>query len=354
MRRLVPLAACLALACSALAQNRATSRGDAGGGPPEPRTSGPVLTLRFPGGTVAEYLAALRAASPSTPINVAAAPDALVLKVPETSLANVTLETALQAIAATSFQQGHRRLFVENLGGAFSSDSAYALIATPARTASAVSDFQVLSLRDLTESGGMKVETVLTAIESALGLVDPDAPAPVTKFHKDSGLLMLRGTPPQLSAVEQTIRRLEASTKAADVRTRTTLVAQAEAKARLDRSLAMVEVSRRRVEIAQAARDEAVKLGEKGHVSANEVRGAEYALAEAVAQLRSAEAEFAAARVAAENGVPPSMQDTDALAQENKRLRDELAALRQLIEQLKSTVDNKSKGAPGPSGGPPR
>ncbi|MFN0134359.1 MAG: hypothetical protein ACKVW3_17740 [Phycisphaerales bacterium] len=336
MHRFLALAVSLTLAAAALGQRP--------GLPPQQpeRPAGPVVSLRFPGGTVAEYVTALRVASTSEPINITCSTEALSIRIPEVTLKDVSLESALRAAAFAAQENGQQRLYVEPFGGLNRTD-AFALALMPVRGRDAADDLQVFSIRDLTESGGVKIETVLTAVETALALTDT-APSPATtKYHKDSGLLMIRGNMSQLNAADQVLKRLESSTKGADARARAARVAQAEAKARLDRSLAMIEVSKRRVEIAQASRDEAAKLGEKGHVSSIDVRNAEYTLAEAIAQSRAAEAEFAAARVAAEEGVV--LPDSDSLQDENHRLRDQINALRQRLEQLEAAAPAKSKTA---------
>jgi hypothetical protein len=52
----------------------------------------------------------------------------------------------------------------------------------------------------------VKVETVLTAIDAALGIQDPEQKdKPVVKFHADSCLLIVRGMPEQIRAVEQVL-----------------------------------------------------------------------------------------------------------------------------------------------------
>jgi hypothetical protein len=71
---------------------------------------------------------------------------------------------------------------------------------------------RVFSLRSLTSgSDALKPETVLTAIDTALGLQRADGegePASI-KLHAESGLLVVHGDPAQIDAVEQVLSAME-------------------------------------------------------------------------------------------------------------------------------------------------
>jgi hypothetical protein len=70
---------------------------------------------------------------------------------------------------------------------------------------------RVFSLKPLTSGqGSLKPETVLTAIDTALALSDPEAKEKATmKLHSESGLLIINGFPDQLEAVTQVLSAMQ-------------------------------------------------------------------------------------------------------------------------------------------------
>ena len=70
------------------------------------------------------------------------------------------------------------------------------------------------SLEGETSSIALKPETVLTAVETALGLCTSTNSKPVIRFHEDSGLMLVQGTEMQLSIAEEIVDRLTEDTNA--------------------------------------------------------------------------------------------------------------------------------------------
>jgi hypothetical protein len=189
---------------------------------PEPEASG--IAVDFAGGTVAEYLATLKEREDD--VNVVLDPEAAGIAMPPVSLKKVSVDTAIHLIQETAAaREGRVYIQVVNQGGgnpAFvvSVQAPRAVpVAFPPRSpgpgqpgaAPEGKQLHVSSLREIMDaaagdSSAVKAETVLTAIDAALGIQDPEQKdKPVVKFHADSCLLIVRGTQEQIHTVEQVL-----------------------------------------------------------------------------------------------------------------------------------------------------
>jgi hypothetical protein len=200
--------------------------------PPRPDV-GPVLTIDFPGGTVGQYIEALRHAS-SQPVNIVVPPRASKANMAPVSLKTVSLIDALGAVLAVADipadeDWGVRPLWqISSMGvspataGGDSVPGFAILVQTRSRSVITPAGPQfmgaphnprttVYSIRALLDSG-MKPEAVITAIGAVLSM-DKQAEAPEIKFHEESGLLILRATPEQTDSAEQVIARLQETAK---------------------------------------------------------------------------------------------------------------------------------------------
>jgi hypothetical protein len=175
-----------------------------------------VVTATFPGGTMEEFVTVLRASEPRANIIVSAA--AAQAKLPRIELRGAGLDQALDGaclVAEAEFQvrsvpfpgQGEPVFSIYAVPAAKQSGGA-----GPANAPKVDVSTQVFSLNRLTDSdsrsglAGMKVETVLSAIEA--GSTD-EAKAAELRFHRESGLLFVRGSRAQLSLVKELLANLE-------------------------------------------------------------------------------------------------------------------------------------------------
>ena len=214
---------------------------------PAPHPDGPQLvTLDFGGGNLASYVDLLRE---KFDLNAVVAPDTSDFPMPPLSLKKVSVGTAMNLIEAMSRSlsgdagavsvntisdpEGNPVFIVDlksqnppNMMGPVSmqggmpgsrtvpnrtvrigSQQAAPLIPQPVRT------LQVFSIKLLTQPVpgrndlAMPADNVLTAIDTALGLSAGDEPAEI-KYHPETGLLFVHGTPGQLEAVGTLIRTL--------------------------------------------------------------------------------------------------------------------------------------------------
>lgn len=178
----------------------------------------PLYTVKFDGGTVQDYLEALRAGSNGAPLNVACAKELMREKIDAINLEQVSLLTALNAIGAAS-NEPLVRWDVQPLdSGAIESASgamrAFKLVQQRADSKwLRGSEVKTFSLREYVgETRGdeavKRATTLISAAEAALGIDDKGEPTWVVKFHPDSGLLIVRGTPDDLAVASQVVTQL--------------------------------------------------------------------------------------------------------------------------------------------------
>jgi hypothetical protein len=193
----------------------------------EQEPSSAAVTIEFRGGTLADYVAAIRATSDE--INVLMPPEAAKMRVPPVTLRNVGVEAALDAV--TDIADGNYDVAIRTRRSEKGTNPVHVVMmkqrnarASGAPTAERV--VRVYSLRGLTEplatdpKGAaltLRPETILTAVQAGLGIgADEGGEADgqkamegSMKYHADSGLLFVNATLDRVNMVEQTIAALE-------------------------------------------------------------------------------------------------------------------------------------------------
>ncbi len=223
LRFLGPTAALLLLGLAAPAQEQTI---------PDRRT----LSVEFKGGSLTEYVAALRSAGNN--VNVVLPDTAAKVRVPALVLRETSVEAALRAVTNVVDESIHlsvnvsigsspnsgpfgapvysiqvRQLESNSMGNAAMPQSSRARLV------------RVFALRTLINGPGdtatrLDVKTILTAVDTGLGVVAEHAGLDTTssdkavvRYHEDSGLLFVAGTNAQLSVVDQVINNLERDQK---------------------------------------------------------------------------------------------------------------------------------------------
>ncbi|MFZ4574125.1 MAG: secretin N-terminal domain-containing protein [Phycisphaerales bacterium] len=210
-REVVERARALAAEREARAADQAT-----GGGGGSPFGGGETISFEFPGGRVRDFITALTVARGGKNVNVVVAEDVSGMDVPAISLSNVSVESAVMALGHIADGRGIRVAPVKGGGG----DPVYSISSnvTPTRRqAGPAEETTVLSLNRVTRPSwasegavGIPAATVLTAVESAIETASREGEKPPTmKFHKESGLLILKGTEEQLAVASRVVDSLE-------------------------------------------------------------------------------------------------------------------------------------------------
>jgi hypothetical protein len=201
---LATLVAGLVLFASVQAQNSSSNAGR-----PSRASGENLITLEFAGGNVAQYIDAVRQASDNA--NIVVIGDVTPIQMPSVRLKNVDTWAAVNILNELPQQQ--KDLLV-NIQASISSDESdqarvYTVSAMTTRAGSlgASVESTVISVADVLQ-GQMTADDLLTAVKIAVDVVGmADEPADI-KFHKETGLLIARGSADQVSAIHQVVEQL--------------------------------------------------------------------------------------------------------------------------------------------------
>jgi hypothetical protein len=280
---------------------------------------GPIVSFSFPGGTVQQYVEALRKVA-DKPVNVAVDAKAAKVLLPPISMQSVYLHDALQVIEYVSERSPNLQVSMTNLsqhqgrgpvGPAFPNGSqgttaAFAIVALE-RSASreekpdAGSGLMVnaMSIADLVDErrGGMSAATVLSAIEAALQLAPAgNAAQPELKFHRDSNLLILRGDAKSTSLLHNVLEQIRMDVRRQRGEHERVQGELLERQAAVRRAEIDVRTARAQMQLAQQRFDALRQMEKTGAVSADEILKMQSAVNGATADVERAEVAFELAR----------------------------------------------------------
>ncbi len=173
----------------------------------------PVITLTFPGGTLEEYVQAVRKAASGANIMVATG-EAGKVHVPPVELESVTVRAAVHLLVGRYDLDDRMAIYVEVEDVRSAGKPVFRVSANKhgGRTQAEVKVWSVLDLiGDELAGDKMSAKEVLTAVETAVELlIEHNQPAQV-RFHESTGLLIARGTSSQLHAIGQVVSELRGS-----------------------------------------------------------------------------------------------------------------------------------------------
>ena len=186
----------------------------------------PVVSLEFAGGSLAKFAAALRKAGDD--VNIVMPALAAEVDLPALALSQTTVESALKSIDAvigddfrirvkTLRSQVGKPVYAVSVHLLRSQRKVSGASTQVAGANNSATSVDVLSLKFLTstvpgdvETSGqtMKAETILTAVDTGLG-IHPGVTKPEFRYHEDSGLLFINGLSRDLGLVRAIIQNLE-------------------------------------------------------------------------------------------------------------------------------------------------
>lgn len=282
-------------------------------------TSQPTISVDFPGGTVEQYALALRAAATTQPVNIVVSKAAARVELAPIQLRDVTLSAAVESIRAAGEEVGS--WLITDVGRPTDSGALVWLVDYRARptkppaaqpTPESNADLQrieVFSLKQVIEADpndprGVSVhespEVVLAAVEATLAMTDEATEGkPELKFHKDSGLLIVRAGPRTLAAISSVVDsiRRDVTRRRDSVRlSMPSPAALAQAKAQMAKAQVILGARERELNDAAQRADRAGQLRAAGGISEEEVRAAVGAMAAAESAMRMAQIEHDVAR----------------------------------------------------------
>lgn len=218
MLRAISLSACLPLLCATLVLAPPTTAAQQPPAPvnsevssPAPIPAKPARTfdVHFNGGTLAEYVQAVRQASGNT-ANVVVTPAAAEIPMTEVALTGVSARSAIMSLNSVVDLDQNRTVVVRAIVDAPDEGEVFTVGAYPQRPheqQASQEDSKVWSLASIVQSG-QRVEDVVSAVETALSLYPEAKPKIELRLHKDTNLLIARGRVDQLQTVEQVIEAL--------------------------------------------------------------------------------------------------------------------------------------------------
>ncbi len=157
----------------------------------------------FPGGTLSDYVDAVRKASPDGVANIVVMPEAKGLGVPPIKLVAVTVEAAIQILQGSYTTADDRRAEVSvkiyPIG-----DSSDLVMKVVAKVESKLFFSSVWSVEEAL-AHGQTAEELLEAVEAARSLFSKKAEI---SYHPPTGLLIVRGTREQTDLIHDVLEQL--------------------------------------------------------------------------------------------------------------------------------------------------
>ena len=169
----------------------------------------PLIDLQFPGGSIAEYVKAINEAVDD--FNIVVMPAARDIEMPSIQLQSVSVNAALELMQG-EFHPDERTVLAiktEEFGPWQDNEKPVFRVSAEVhrRGRPSSSDVRVWCLGDLRETD-TQPEDVLSAVETAVGLTAGDYDEAQIRFHEATSLIIARGHPEQLEAIEQVVHRL--------------------------------------------------------------------------------------------------------------------------------------------------
>lgn len=297
------LATCLAPAPIAMSQDQQPVRAADQAPASEPE----LVNIDFAGGTLAEFVSAMREAVAPSQVNVILRGGAEAIEVPSVSLRNVTTESVFEAICPP---ERARIDYVRNLGAPIFVIEGKSVVYTPVRDAETTRALgrmlygdavqarppalRIYSVKDIT-SGNIPLQAIMDAVKTALA-VQREEPQPELLFHEDSGVLIVRGTDSQHVVVGELLKTLERDAERARVNAEREASVSLVTQERIRGMQAEIEQTQLELDLKRAQIAELQHASQQGLISDEDLRQATMDLKQTELRVRHMQAELEAAK----------------------------------------------------------
>ncbi len=316
----------------------------------------PLYSVKFNGGSVGDYLEAIRAGSEGSPLNVTCSEEVLNKLIGSVTLEKVNLHTALNAVAAAStdpnvsFQAQALDYGLPRDTGAL---PAYSLVMSKSSSAQRKnSEVKTFSLREYVgeakgDAAVKRATSLISAVEAALGSDESAAQRWVVKFHPDSNLLIVRGNPDDIAVANQVVTQLVSETvNQGQEDRRRTLVAVEREKALEMASKMLYEADRQRKESAAMAEAAQKQLNDGSAKDGRDHNEAWLLLKEAEENFTFRRDQYRRIEELAKFGNVVQSGSSQAEAKV-RELEVVIVKLRQQVQELQQLLNEKSHGDGG-------
>ncbi len=170
-----------------------------------------LISVKFAGGTVTDYVKAL--VKEAGTINVVVALEAAEVPMPPVTLTKVTVSAAIDLVDGRSASPPGRfiKLDVRHMPQyAEEALPTYQISAKGYQTERPRRKPSVSTIANLLRGDTFDADDVLAAVETALDILQ-STDEPIIRFHKETGLLIARGDPQQLSTIDDVLEQLQQS-----------------------------------------------------------------------------------------------------------------------------------------------
>lgn len=262
-------------------------------GPRSPSLGGPTVSVEFRGGTLGAFAEALRR-STDEPVNIALQGGAADLPVAPMSLRGVSVYAALRAALGDRVGQVGRgadgsQMWIgfETVNGGGDQDSPVFVVTGQVYGVEQSDQMvDVISIQRLIAGPeAMAPDVVLSAIDAGLAFQRDGRDArPEIRFHKDSGLLLVRGHPRDVDLVQRTVKRMLDDHQAAVAEAQQRKAMEIDRWARRQRTKVRLRLASDEVEAAERRHDLTRKALQSGQSSEMELMEAHLAVKRAKAE----------------------------------------------------------------------
>lgn len=173
------------------------------------QTGTSLVSMKFPGGSVADYVIALKKAAGN--VNIIAAIETGEVSMPAVDLTNASLDSALSVLDGRTAQLPDRHIKLQLRTDGTGKPNEQSVYTVEALVQGRLVDGHIIqrvwSVKAILDEG-TKANDLLTAIQTSLDLLNDAVKPAQLKFHEATALIIARANPNQIDAIEQIIGQM--------------------------------------------------------------------------------------------------------------------------------------------------